>query len=87
MGIIWIGQVQEWSFIVENIPSNSVLQGYDGNAKFGFNVVLILLGATSLLLALIHWKHSVVPLYYSDNVNKNPEDEKEEQIELEEKQE
>ena len=27
VGIIWIGQVQEWSFIVENIPSNSVLQG------------------------------------------------------------
>jgi len=87
VGIIWIGQVQEWSFIVENIPSNSVLQGYDGNAKYGFNVVLILLGATSLLLALIHWKHSIVPLYDSDNVIKNPEDEKEEQIELEEKQE
>ena len=69
------------------IFSLTLLQGYDGNAKFGFNVVLILLGATSLLLALIHWKHSIVPLYDSDNVIKNPEDEKEEQIELEEKQE
>ena len=69
------------------IISLIILQGYDGNAKYVFNVVLILLGATSLLLALIHWKNSIVPLYDSDNVNKSPEEQTEEQIELEEKQE
>ena len=87
IGIIWIGQVQAWHFVTNNIPKHSVLT--DVNFKYGSNVALILLGAGSLFLALIHWKKSIAPLYGETEVvhvdAENP-NETEENIEMEEKQ-
>ena len=84
--VIWIGQVEAWPFVTNNIPEQSVLT--DVNFKYGSNVALILLGAGSLFLALIHWKKSIAPLYGENEVvhvdAENP-NETEENIEMEEK--
>ena len=78
-----IGQELDWDIIIKNIDSDSVLSSE--YVKYGSNVALILLGATSLLLALIHWKISIVPLYSQDITDIDEEaDETKEEIELEE---
>jgi hypothetical protein len=81
IALIWIGQVLQWSEIIKNIPANSVLSSDD--VKYGINAGLIFLGGTSALLALIHWKKSIVVLYAQpDNQNQEPECDVEEEEQL-----
>lgn len=61
VAVIWAGQVNEWSFVTKNIPENSVLNTED--VKEGANGILLGLGVLSVLLAFIHWKASIEPLY------------------------
>lgn len=83
LSIIWAGQVNEWNFVIENIPPKSVLN--EREVKFSLNVALILLGVLSLVLALIHWFKSIVPLYDEDTSTNNAQSEdvelKEQEIE------
>ena len=81
VGIIWAGQALGWNFITENIPLDSVLN--EDKVKYGFDVGLILLGALSLLLALTHWKRSIVPLYFDDNAE-NGQNQEETELEVKE---
>ncbi len=68
VGLVWAGQLLHWPLVMNNIPDGSVLSDEDvGN---GMNAILILLGGLSLVLCLIHWKKSIVPLY-TPNANES----------------
>ena len=74
VSVIWAGEVSEWNFVEENIPTNSVLS--QDEVKYGLNLILFLLGGLSLVLCLVHWKRSIAPLYDSP-VEEMPMEDKE----------
>lgn len=61
IAIIWAGQVEQWTFVSENIPTNSVLS--QDIVKHGMNSVLLFLAGMSVALAYVHWMKSIKPLY------------------------
>ena len=63
VSVIWAGEVSQWTFVEENIPTDSVLS--QDEVKYGLNLILFFLGGLSLVLCLVHWKRSVAPLYDS----------------------
>ena len=73
---VWVAEDYKLDFVTKNIPEQSVLT--DPTNTSGINVALLVLGIASLVLSLVHWFQSIVPLYDDDN------DEEEENIELQE---
>lgn len=69
VAVIWAGQVLQWAFVINNIPDNSVLNLED--VKEGANGTLIGLGVLSLILAFVHWKYSIEPLYKDNEETEN----------------
>ena len=78
VSVIWAGEVSQWTFVEENIPTDSVLS--QDEVKYGLNLILFFLGGLSLVLCLVHWKRSVAPLYDSP-VEEIAMEAKEEEIE------